>query len=72
MYFDAAEAALADLDSRTTALESATGPDLAPVLADVETLKVAVNALNGALGQVTTTLTTLDARLDAIASGAQG
>lgn len=72
MYFDAAEAKIAELETRTAGLESAGGVDLAPIQADVEALQVAVAALQTSLSDVDTALTALDTRLDNIAAGAQG
>ena len=63
MYFDAAEAKIVELDTRTEALENATGPDLSGIIADLVTVQVAVAALNDAVAA-------LDARLDAIAAAA--
>lgn len=38
MYFDVAESKLAELDSRTAALEGQAGSDLAPLQADLAVL----------------------------------
>lgn len=65
MYFDAAEQKIAELDAKLNALETSAPVDLTGLQADVDTLKAAVTGLNSAVS-------TLDARLDAIASGAQG
>lgn len=65
MYFDQAEAKIQELDSRTEALENATGPDLSGIIADMVTVQGAVDSLNDAVAA-------LDARLDAIAAGAEG
>ena len=65
MYFDAAEQKIAELDTRTAALEGQSIPDLAPLQADLDAVKAAVTALQAAVAA-------LDARLDAIAAGAQG
>lgn len=58
MYFDAAEAKISELANKVAALETAAPIDLTGLQADVANLKDAV--------------VQLDARLDAIASGAQG
>jgi uncharacterized protein YceH (UPF0502 family) len=58
MYFDVAEATLADLAARVAALEAAPAVDLSGLQADIAAVQAACAAL--------------DARLDAIAAGAVG
>ena len=58
MYFDAAEAKMTDLDTRVAAMEAAPGVDLTDVNAAIAALSDAVQLL--------------DARLDAISTGAAG
>ena len=57
-YFADANAKIAALDAKVTALETAAPVDLSGLQADVDAIKTAIASL--------------DARLDAIASGAQG
>jgi len=63
MYFDAAEAKIADLEARIVDLEGAGSVDLQPILDDIEAIKATQAAQAAELAR-------LDARLDAIAGAA--
>lgn len=65
MYFDAAEQAIADLEARILNLEGEGTVDLAPILAEIDAIKATQVAQAAEIAR-------LDARLDAIATGAQG